>query len=365
MSIVVMMSGVAVKQEMSDLPTKTIVVSANGNDSITSSQLDDESRGDSIELKREGDNGDRDRIGSGFVHQNNKKKSSSPAAQSKQSNPNSSHINKHQHQHQHQHHSNRYYNNSSMPSNMPGNRGIFPPMNRGYGAPPPPYNYPGGNFGPPPPQYHNPHSHLMPPYNNGPGGPYPGPPASMKNNYHPSMPYGAPGPYGMPPQYPPHHGMNPTYHNMNLHSESNSISSKSSMNSKKKRTIEGIHNPSSKLPSAYNFRRSDSNSSSTSTVTTGNIISIETHHTEDSLQLNPKASNRDGRNNNSDGSIFSNDHHKILNHHGEPKHRYHRRDYSGASTASSLSAGGFSLSSYERGKVNINVKLTLIIFYIN
>jgi hypothetical protein len=351
------MSNIVVKHEMMDLPTKPIVSLCNGNDSITS-HFDDESRGDNMEVKREGDTNDRDRNGSGFVHQNNKKKPSSPAQSRK--NTNNHAITQHQ--------NNRYYNSNSIPPNMPGSRGIFPPMNRGYGGPPPPYNYPGGNFGPPPPQYH--HSHLMQPYNNGPGGPYPGPQASMKTNYHPSMPYGAPGPYGIPPQYPPHHGMNHTYQNMNLHSESNSISSKSSMNSKKKRTIEGMNNQGSKVPSASNYQRSDSGST-TSTVTAGNNISIETRHSDASLHIHPNSSNcGDARLGHCDGSIFSNDHHKILHHHEEPKQRYHRRDYSAASTASSLSAGGFSLSSYERGTPNplhrnLHTILVLLIFILH
>jgi hypothetical protein len=346
------MPGIAIKQEMIELPTKTIVNSNNGNDSITS-QLDDESRGDSGEVKREGDTNDRDRNNNAFVYQNHKKKPSSPAPQSKIS---SNTINN-----KTQHHNNRYYNNNSMPPNMPGNRGIYPPLNRGYGGPPP-YNYPGGNFGPPPPQYHNHHSHMMPPYNSGPpGGSYPGPPAGMKGSYHPNMPYGAPGPYGIPPQYPPHHAMNHNYHNMNLHSDSNSISSKSSMNSKKKRTIEGIHNESSKFPSSYNFRRSDSNSSTTSTVTAGNNVSIESQRMDTSLQINTKSSNSgEGRTNNSDGILFSNDHHKVSSHRG-PEQRYHRRDYSAASTASSLSAGGFSLSSYERGTCGDNLEQLYIL----
>jgi hypothetical protein len=344
-----MMSGVAVKQEMIDLPTKTIVTSSNGNESITS-HIEDESRGDNGEVKREGDTNDRDRNNNAFVYQNHHKKMpSSPAAQSKM--VSSSAINN-----AHQHHNNRYYRSNPsnpMSPNLPGNRGVYPPLNRGYGGHPP-YNYPGGNFGPPPQQYHNHHSHMMPPYNNGPhGGAYPGPPVSMsmKPNYHPSMPYGAPGSYGIPPQYPPHHGngMNHNYHNMNLHSDSNSISSKSSINSKKKRTIEGIHNDSSKISSAYNFRRTDSNST-TSTVTAGNNVSIESQRMEPSLHIHSKASNsEEGRSSNSDQSLLLNNHHKVSNHRG-PEQRYHRRDYSAASTASSLSAGGFSLSSYERGQ---------------
>lgn len=336
-----MMSDATIKQETSALPTKTIV-SGNENDSMP--HQDDESRGDATIIKREGSYGDRE----GYSHQIHKKKSSSPAAHSKGSSSATSHGNKHQHQ------STRYYNSNSMPPNIPGPRGMFPPMNRGYGGPPA-YNYHGGNFGPPHPHFHSHPGHMMPPYSAAPSGPYPGPPGSMKGGYHPSMPYGGPGPYGIPPQYPPH-GMNPNYHNssMNLHSDSNSISSKSSMNSKKKRTIEGIHNPINKMPASYNFRQTDSNSSTTSTVTAGNNASTGTHLTEDSLQIISKTSPEEEDNKLVSGSLYSNEHHRIKHHHGEPKHRYHRRDFSAASTASSLSAGGYSLSSYERGTLKVS-----------
>ena len=69
----------------------------------------------------------------------------------------------------------------------------------------------------------------------------------------------------------------------------------------KKRTIEGIHNESSKMTSAYNYRRCDSNSSTTSTVTAGNNVSIESQRMEPSLQISSKSSNGgDGRISNSD-----------------------------------------------------------------
>jgi hypothetical protein len=336
-----MMSDVTIKQEMSSHPTKTIV-SGNENDSIT--HQDDETRGDVTVSKRDGDYGDRE----GFSQQVHKKKPSSPAAQSKSSISGNFQVNQHQQQ------NTRYYTSNSMPPNIPGPRGMFPPMSRGYGGPPA-YNYHGGNFGPPHPHYHNHPGHMMQPYNAAPNVPYPGPPGPIKGGYHPSMPYGGPGPYGIPPQYPPH-GMNPNYHNasMNLQSDSNSISSKSSMNSKKKRTIEGVHNPINKMSASYNFRRTDSNSSTTSTVTAGNNASTGTHITDDSLQILCKASPEDEGNKLASGGLYANEHHRVKSHHGEPKHRYHRRDYSAASTASSLSAGGYSLSSYERGMFEKN-----------
>lgn len=347
------MSDTAITDEVSSLPRKTIVGGIE-NDSLM--QGDDEARGDAAVVKREEDGDERDHAAT-FSQQAQKKKSAaaSPAARSK--NP-SANISQYSKQQQQQQQNARYYSNNSMPPNLPGPRGPFPPMGRGYGGPPP-YGYPGGNYGPPPSHYH-PHPHMMQPYNNGPGGPYTGPPGGMKGNYHPPMPYGGgPGSYGMPPTYPPHHGMNQQFlHSMNSQSDSNSISSKSSMNSKKKRTIDGMHNPSKKIPTAYAFRRSDSNSSSTSTVTAGNNTSGETHHTEDSMHLHPKRSNgceaAMSSLNMGGGMMFANEHHRTSIHQGQSKgqmkQHYHRRDYSGASTASSLSVGGFSLSSYERGR---------------
>lgn len=340
------MFGDAAKHEFSVLPAKTIVA-GNENDSFEQHD-DDETRGEDSIVKREEGIDERDH--NGLSQSSNKKKSPSPAARSKSNaNNNVSHSiisnNNKQQQQQQQQQSSRYYNNNSNPmSNVPGPRGPFP-IGRGYGGHgPPPYGYPGGTYGPPPQHYHPPHPHMMPPYNNGPG-PYMGPPGGMKGNYHHSMPYGGPGPYGMPP-YPPHHAMNPNLYNNNnmnpsLSADSNSISSKSSLNSKKKRTIDGVHN-SNKVPSAYPFRRSDSNSSSTSTVTAGNNTSAETHLAEDSYlqkrsngcEIAMSSLNMGG------GMMFG----------GQQKQRYHRRDYSGASTASSLSVGGFSLAPYERGK---------------
>jgi len=213
------------------------------------------------------------------------------------------------------------------------------PMGRGPYAPPP-YGYPGssGPYGPPPPHYHPPHhphhGMHMPPYQG--GGPYHGhpPPPGMASgrgsggNYPPPH-YHRPPPYTMP--YPPQ------YNNQN-NSDSASISSKGSMPSKKKRTIEGVHESNmAGLPSAYAFRRTDSASSTTSTVTAGNNTSTDTYMTDDSArdcssELPPL--NMDGMSFDEHGSMPSRPYH-------------HHRDFSAdASTASSLSAG-FSLASYE------------------
>lgn len=406
------------------VPTKTIVPerddpalvqlhdAGNGDDHAAYETREDDQNEDNIRdehpdvTKREDIGEDRDRAANfdnnssitGSSQQHKKKvtttgTSSSPGA-TRTKNTSNAGSNKHQLQ-QHfqqqqmqlqQQNANgaRYYsnnNNSNIPPNMPGSRGgpMFP-MARGFGGPPPYGGYPGGNYGPPPPHYHPPphappshHPHMMPPhYNNG---PYAGPSGGMKGNYHPSMAYGGPGPgpYGMAPYPPIHHGMNPTFQGSNMSlaqqpSDSNSISSKSSMNSKKKRTIEGLqHHPHSKLPTSYSFRRSDSNSSAASTATAGNNTSTETHHTEDSHhprshrhhQHHPKRSTsceadlstlRMGGSSGSSVLNGNNDRrHRTTIRAGQQKPHYHRRDYSGTSTASSLSVGGLSLSSYERG----------------
>jgi hypothetical protein len=319
-----------------------------------------------------------------------------------------------QRQHQSQNLSNaRYYNNNPMPPNgggggamPPGPRGGLPfPMARGYGGPP---TYGGGNggggyhphpsnYGPPPPpmHYHPSHHHhhlhhpppplhhhhhrpphMMPPYGNGPpGGPYPGGPSgAMNGSYIPSMSYGGSGQYGVS-SFPSHHGINPNYpinannsgSSSSMHvpqSDSNSISSKSSMNSKKKRTIDGLQqhhhhhqNPHNNKPSSYSFRRSDSNSSATSTATAGNNTSTETQQTNDSLHHSSQQQHQHSKQQHTSGCesglsslrVSNNNPRSTTIRPGVTKPHFHRRDYSGASTASSLSVGGFSLSSYERG----------------
>jgi hypothetical protein len=131
---------------------------------------------------------------------------------------------------------------------------------------------------------------------------------------------------------------------INTSSDSISLSSKNSLNSKKKRTIDGVH--SGPMPTAYSFRRTDSNSSST---TAGINTSGEAGLTDDSPR---KLDDRDilpGMG----GMMFDNNS-RPNSRQGPPDqhrhhHHHHRRTHSGASTASSLSVGGFSLSSYERG----------------
>jgi hypothetical protein len=97
--------------------------------------------------------------------------------------------------------------------------------------------------------------------------------------------------------------------------------------------------PSSKAR-RFTFRWTHSNISTTSTVTAGNNTSTETPTlTEDSPKkgrdLPPLSSRPDYQ-----GSALE-----------DSRKGYHRRDFSGTSTASSLSVGGLSLSSYDtRGK---------------
>ena len=358
------MSSVAVKQDevSTALPTKTVPCIGK-NDSFAERQ-DDETRGEVVTVKREEDTLElRDHS------VQNTKKYPSPGQvghSSKRNVPSQNHQNNNKnhgsHHSQPQHHQvPQRYNNPPMHPSMgpgPGSRVPFP-MGRGYGGPPP-YGYPGGqgNY-PPPPHFHHPHAphhhhqHMM-----GPGGPYhhggPGPYGGMKGNFPPMGPYGGgpPGPYGMPQYPPPHHSsMNPNFGNMNCSSmgpssSNDSISSKSSMNSKKKRTIDGMQgNMMMQMQNPFPFRRTDSTTSTTSTVTCGNNTSSETHGDD---------SHRTTQNNNDDTALGS------LNMDGmmfgdhrsqgqQPKTSMHRRELSGASTASTLSVGGFSLASYERG----------------
>jgi len=96
----------------------------------------------------------------------------------------------------------------------------------------------------------------------------------------------------------------------------------------KKRTIEGLADNND-----FPFRRATSDSSSCSTVTHANNTSTETPYlVEDSPQ----------KNNIPSANLFEDE--AELNMH----QKEHRRDDSMASTASSLSAGGFSMQSYER-----------------
>jgi len=205
--------------------------------------------------------------------------------------------------------------------------GPFNPMRNGppYGGPPP-YGFMGSSYGP--------HSHFHPHMNMGPYGnnPFMGP--GKGPGFGPPHPGFGP-PYGMPPAYP-HHGpgVSSSYTNVSASSDSGSITSKGSMNSKKKRTIEGVHG---NLPNAYSFRRTDSSSTSASTLTTGNNTSMETTITEDSRNKDYGNEGLSGINMDGMG----------LDDRTGNGRAGHRRSNSVASTASSLSVCGFSLASYE------------------
>ena len=225
------------------------------------------------------------------------------------------------------------FNHMNHPPSLPGPRGPFP-MGR-YGAPPP-YGFPnaGSYHGPPHPHAYPP-PHMMQHFNMTNNGQF-----SMKANFHPAMAAayggGSAGPYGIPAPYPPQHPMNSNFSHsqMNTSSDSNSISSMSSHNSKKKRTIDGMHpNNNSMGFNPYAFRRSeDSNSSTTSTMTNGNNTSTD-------------LMDEDTKNSSSNASMV------FRPKNVRPESRLHRRTGSGSSTASSLSVGGCSLSSYgEKGK---------------
>lgn len=208
-------------------------------------------------------------------------------------------------QHQQQLH-HRFGLNPPIP-NMNGGRLPFPSaMGRTYGAP---YGYPppGSNFGQLPPQYH-PHHPMMQPGNFNQGG---FPPPNMKSNFPPMPPYGYGMQHGYPP--PPHHpGMNfhpngPMSEMMNNSSSNSSSSNNSNNAARKKRTIDGVHSNNPMNFNPYAFRRTDSSSTATSTM--NNTAEPPTQQQQQSR---------------------------------------HRRNYSGTSTASSLSVGGFSINSYER-----------------
>lgn len=120
--------------------------------------------------------------------------------------------------------------------------------------------------------------------------------------------------------------------------KSKSHSSKSG--TRKKRTIDGVHEGGSHHHhhhDAYSFRRTNSSASSSTTVTAGNNTSAETGGTDDMK--------RDRH----DLPPLSHPSHNASFEEGGTTRRYphHRRDHSGASTTSSLSVGGFSLSSHE------------------
>ena len=197
-------------------------------------------------------------------------------------------------------------------------RGHHPHHNRGPYAPPPYPGYPGSGYGHPPP---HPFSHPMMPYHG--GGPHPPPQYGNFPHGPPPPPYYNSGPYPPPPLM---------YRMEN--NDAASISSNNSKNSKKKRTIDGVHGDAMKQP--YTFRRTESSSSNASTVTAGNNTSSETYNS--AIEQSPHKMGGDLPPLNMDRMGFED----------RQSRHHHRRDMSAdASTTSSLSVGGFSLSSYD------------------
>lgn len=231
-----------------------------------------------------------------------------------------------------------------------------------------PYGY-AANTGPHNP-YRGPHQHHlpypMPPMHPGQQAPY-GAPGAFHPAQHHHPGYGT-GPYHHPHPYP-YHGAMRHQHPASSFQQANAVSSEdtgsigstkskgsksgksttgssSSTNSQKKRTIDGVDqrlNVNAQQPgmtSAFTFRRTHSNLSTSSTITAGNNTSTETPNlTEDSPKkgrdLPPLSSRPEYQ-----GTALE-----------DSRKGYHRRDFSETSTASSLSVGGLSLSSYDtRGK---------------
>ena len=228
-----------------------------------------------------------------------------------------------------------YMHDNSYPPSYPGaQRGLYPPPHGMHGRPPAP-----GPFGPPVPYYGGPHDfrgpppmyHQMPPlphhgqFNGGyvhapnmTGRPGPYHPSYGGHSYpsgHPPMGYHPAGPHHHPSGFAP--PMN-TSHSM----DNNSISSSKSKGSRgsKKRSIDDAKDKSH----AYSFRRTNSNASSNTTVT---HVNMDIHPLKQDHGVRKTYSGSD--------NIFEQD------------HVSHRRQHSGGSTTSSLSAGGFSLHSYE------------------
>lgn len=192
--------------------------------------------------------------------------------------------------------------------------------------------------------------------------------------------YGIPGPYGAPQQHPGmHHSYQQTGANMasvsaTVTSDSASIAStksskernkKERKNATKKRTIEGIHHHENGLQQqTYPFRRTESNTSSASTVTAGNntAVSAEASHIS---EASPSKRER---------SSEHHPHHSLVNVNSNSfdgndgsQNPFHQRNFSATSSASSLSVGGLSFNSYDgprgkKGNICDNLIICLMIF---
>lgn len=232
-------------------------------------------------------------------------------------------------------------------------------------APFPSSCYAGGDpyRGHPPPHYHQmppmPHPGQQGPYA-GAHGHYPpnlvgrpGPPPGYAHGYNGAYPTPAPMPmgyHGAPPPYPQNKGS----HLMSQSSDSNSIASsqsRSTKNSRKKRTIEGVHSTKEKNPPvAYTFCRTDSSASSSTIATAAN--NTESHSmSEESPYKRERTSSPSStkRISLSSTNIFSED-------------QFIRRSFSHTSSTSSVSVGGISMSS--RCKLNFTSLSLAPFFYI-
>lgn len=293
-----------------------------------------------------------------------------PAKRS-QARPSPSRKNKHSLQSYNSHPSPQrpYMHESYPPTYHPANRAPYPPPHAMHGprgpppasgpyAPPPPYYAPHDHYrGPPPPYHQMPHiphpsqyghtgHYGHPPNMHGRPGPPPGyhpPPYGAAPSYsggpHPAMGYhGAPPPHlqNFAPHLNQSHSMSTSDNNSISSSKSKgshiSRSTKSSHGGSKKRTIEGMHDSKDKSH-AYSFRRTNSNESSSSTITAGNNAS-DVHPLKRDSPRKRDRSNQHSSYSSSNNNIFD-----------EERFR-HRRHPSGTSTASSLS-GAFSLHSYD------------------
>lgn len=210
------------------------------------------------------------------------------------------------------------YTKNSMPGM--GGAPLYPPLNRGQPFAPPSYAFPTPHNPFVPPPSHPFHHPMMPPYC---GPPYPAPNGRSFHSH-------GPPPYGAHP-----FGSMPHYHNNNGYQHMSDNTSVSSSTSNKKRTIDGVHERNGLPSHAYSFRRTESNVSSTSTVTAGNNASFESLLTNES----PMHENSD---------LPSID----MNAMGLDDSRQECKNTDDGSIASTLTTGGFSHHSYEgpRGK---------------
>ena len=243
---------------------------------------------------------------------------------------------------------------ATNPSQQIQGYGAFQQPGRQYhprGQIPPPY-YPGGSHhehyrGPPPPHYHQmpplPHPGQQGAYSGAPGhyppnlaarpGPPPGYPHAYGAGYPGPMPMGY---HGAPPPYP-----QAKAHLMSQSSDSNSMTSSKSRSiaSRKKRPIEGVHSTKEKTgPVAYTFGRTNSSMSS-STIATA-PTSTESHTMGDESPYKRERTTSPSsvkRQTLTSTNIFEDE-------------QFIPRNYSNASTTSSVTVGGISMSSHDRAR---------------